>query len=563
MANVNLDALIKREDLFKAVGQLTDTLPDTKYLRIDADLRPTSHFFKSLRKADFQRVTSEWKPERVAGLIKSFINEDIIPACILWFWEGYSYIIDGGHRLSALVAWVNNDYGDGEISKIYFGADKITKEQKKIAEKTRALIDSDPTIGSFTKYDYAVNNEASVTKDEFVRAIRITSKNTIEAQWIKAKNSSEAEKAFFKINGEATPINDTEAIILKSRKKPNGIAARAIIHAGSAHKYWRGFNEETRTKIEKLAIDVNSLLFDPPLDHSTAKFPCGGDEYSDQSLEVVFAIANMINDLDDSNLKRKQLLKKEADEILPPADSNGTTTVEYLEKVKRIVSIISGTAKDSISLGLSPVIYFYSRRGRFQITALFALVSIMMDWDRERKAHSNSLTFQRFCAIRGKFEQFLVENKDFVAQTTINVGSGVKSYKRLAQLFLFIIDALIENKSQGVIISEIQVNPEFGFIKIYKAENEYEAGRNIPGKRIPKETANELVIKAYLSAKLLCPICEGHATFDSYNIDHIKPQREGGDASLTNLNLTHHYCNGNKEKILELKEEIGKRTSII
>src|SRR5436853_6993678 len=118
-AQVNLDALIKREDLFKVSDDDAglSEIPENKTFRIDADLNPhKSHTFKTLRKADFQRETSEWKPDRIVGLVKSFINGDIIPSIILWNWKGLNFIIDGGHRLSALVAWITNDYGDKEIS---------------------------------------------------------------------------------------------------------------------------------------------------------------------------------------------------------------------------------------------------------------------------------------------------------------------------------------------------------------------------------------------------------------------------------------------------------------
>ena len=48
-------------------------------------------------------------------------------------------MIDGSHRLSALSAWVNNDYGDGEISKQFYDG-VIPDEQLKLAEETRKLI---------------------------------------------------------------------------------------------------------------------------------------------------------------------------------------------------------------------------------------------------------------------------------------------------------------------------------------------------------------------------------------------------------------------------------------
>jgi hypothetical protein len=557
MASVNLDALIKREDLYKSESDATEmAFTEISYLRIDADLIPTAHFFRSLRKADFQRITSEWKPERVAGLIKSFINGDIIPACILWSWNGCSFIIDGGHRLSALIAWINNDYGDGEISKAYFG-DNIPKEQQNNARKTKDLIDNNLEIGSFKKHKLAMESHQEGQNPDYIKASNILVQRGIQVQWIKAKTSQEAEMAFFKINGEATPIDETEAIILKSRKKPNGIAARAIIHGGSAHKYWKDFKPEIQKQIEEIAIKINSLLFEPPLDTSSIRFPCAGKDYSNQSTEIVFGIVNMINGLDDINLKRKNFLKKEAGEILPEADLTGVETTKYLEKVKRVISIISGTGKEAISLGLSPLVYFYSPRGRFQITSFLSMVSIALQWDKERRENKSDV-FQKFCAIRGQFEDFLLEYKDFISQATFNIGSGIKSYKRLADLFLFIIDELLLCHSKKDILESIQKNPQFGFIKIIKSENEYEKERNKPGKRIPKESKTEIAIKTFLNARILCPICNGHATFDSYNIDHIKEKRNNGDASIQNLDIVHTYCNEEKDLINKYKMEIKK-----
>ena len=234
---VNLDALIKREDLFKIIGDDSglSEIPDTKIFRIDADLNPNkSHTFKTLRKADFQRETSEWKPERIVGLVKSFINGDIIPSLILWNWKGLNFIIDGGHRLSAIVAWIYDDYGDKEISQFYFGADNITRTQKKNAEATRILMNKE--VGSFKSFEHAFENAEQVPPEEALKARNTLVSRSIQVQWINAKTSNDAEKSFFRINGEATPIDETEAVILKSREKPNSIAARAIIHSGNALK---------------------------------------------------------------------------------------------------------------------------------------------------------------------------------------------------------------------------------------------------------------------------------------------------------------------------------------
>jgi hypothetical protein len=556
MSQVNLDALIKREDLFKVSDDDSgfNEIPDNKVYRIDADLNPRkSHTFKTLRKADFQRETSEWKPERIVGLVKSFINNDIIPSIILWNWKGLNFIIDGGHRLSALVAWITDDYGDRQYSEAYFGAENITKEQRKNADKTRKLMNKE--VGSFASLELAFENPTNFSEDIAIKARNTLVTRGIQVQWINAKTSIDAEKSFFRINGEATPIDETEAVILKSREKPNAIAARAIIHSGNAHKYWKNFATEKQIEIESIASKINDSLFEPQLDEKVIHFPMAGKEYSRQSVELVFGIVNMINDLDEININKRSIYKKEAKDIKPEKDTDGNATIKYLNKVKRVVSIISG--EDGISLGLSPLIYFYSRKGRFQITSFLAIVSIIIKWDSER-TNSNSKIFQKFSAIRERFEEFLLANKNLTTQATTNVGSGIKSYKRLADLYLFIIDNLMQNKQEAEIVELIKEEPKFGFVKIFEAENNYDETRNPPGRgKVPNQTITELAIEEYLKAKILCPICGGHYTFYSYNTDHIKDRKYSGTNEKDNLALGHIYCNEEKDLIKKLKEELN------
>lgn len=554
-AEVNLDALIKREDLFKMSDDESglNEMSDTKVLRIDADLTPgKSYFFKTLRKADFQRETSEWKPERIVGLIKSFINGDIIPSIILWNWKGLNYIIDGGHRLSALVAWISDDYGDKEISQAYFGAENITKEQKKNAADTRKLIEAE--IGGFKSYEHAFLNEGKVPQEQTQKARTILVTRSIPVQWINAHTSKDAEKSFFRINGEATPIDETEAVILKSREKPNAIAARAIIHSGNAHKYWKNFNENIQNQIESIATKINDLLFEPQLDEKTSHFPIGGKEYSKQSVELVFGIINMINNLDEINFKKKAIYKKEADEIPPAKDLTGEDTISYLKNVQRVVSILS--ANDSpISLGLAPLVYFYNNKGKFQITSFLAIIHLVYEWDKIRMSSTNDKTFQKFCAIRDRFEKFLLVNKIFTSQATINIGSGIKSYKRLSEVYLFVINEMLKGTTDEEIINMIKQNPSFGFIKLFAAADEFDETRNPPGTgKIPKQTQNQIIISKYFQIPDRCPRCGGYYTFYSYNFDHDKKRSEGGTNEIGNLELTHIYCNEERDEIKKIKD---------
>jgi hypothetical protein len=82
--------------------------------------------------------------------VRSFVDGALIPSIIMWHspLSGKVFVIDGAHRLSALMAWVNNDYGDGDISNTFF-AHQAPLEQKKLAKRTRDLIEKE--IGSFQR----------------------------------------------------------------------------------------------------------------------------------------------------------------------------------------------------------------------------------------------------------------------------------------------------------------------------------------------------------------------------------------------------------------------------
>ena len=147
-SGVNLDALIKREDytVISAEDNYSGNGDNPTRVLI-SELETNSMWSRLLRKPIFQRETANWDSIRVAELIESFANGDLIPAIILWQAKGGNvFVIDGAHRLSALIAWIGDDYGDGERSLDFF-QNRIPLEQSKTAEKTRKLIKS--LVGSY------------------------------------------------------------------------------------------------------------------------------------------------------------------------------------------------------------------------------------------------------------------------------------------------------------------------------------------------------------------------------------------------------------------------------
>src|SRR4028118_706200 len=66
-----------------------------------------------LRKPDFQRSTYYWTPVECVDLLECLLNEQVVPSVILWLSsDGYQYVLDGAHRISVLLAWLKDDWGD-------------------------------------------------------------------------------------------------------------------------------------------------------------------------------------------------------------------------------------------------------------------------------------------------------------------------------------------------------------------------------------------------------------------------------------------------------------------
>jgi hypothetical protein len=202
---VVLDALIPREDFDikdesgVAVNRniLTMSVTDLDY--------NSSFLYSAIKKPDFQRETNEWDSSKIYQLVLSFIEGELIPSVILWkSVSNHIFVIDGSHRISALAAWVNDDYGDGHISRKFFD-NEIPDEQLESAKRTRGIIDT--TIGSYVELKKIIHNPSD---DELKnKRAKSLASLAIQLQWVEG-NSQKAEESFFRINQQGTPISITE-----------------------------------------------------------------------------------------------------------------------------------------------------------------------------------------------------------------------------------------------------------------------------------------------------------------------------------------------------------------
>ena len=519
---VNLDALIRREDFTVNVDpKKTNALNQDTKMKI-VELEASSLWFKWLRKPDFQRTTAQWSPEKVAGFIESYVAGDLIPALILWQSETSGiFVIDGAHRLSALIAWVHDDYGDGALSIPFF--EMIAPEQKAAADETRRLVSS--KTGSYIE----IKHGANLVPDRARFASNLATLG-VTLQWVQG-DASRAERSFHTINTEQTPIGDLEVRLIRDRKCANAIATRALVGAGTGRYSPPSFTESVNTEIKKLASDVYKDLFVPPLETpiKTLDLPVAGRGYSAETMKLILDFVEFVNPLPAPDSKTKKRGKK-ADILAPTmdVDRDGSKTIKFLENVRNASSRIAGLRPQS--LGLHPAVYFYSATGKYQPAAFLAAVRFIQELEAINQL--NLFTKQRF-----DFEELLVKHKYLINQIVRKFGAGQRSLNGVLRLYRHVFAGVGLGKTEAAIIPTIVEEETMAFLKPIV---DFDKGTN---SEFTTERKSAVFLAQALKASLRCSECNARLHRNSINFDHVVDKKQGGLGSEDNAALTHPYCN--------------------
>jgi len=513
---VNLDAMIPRAD-FALADELGATSHEKPQQIVIRDLKSDGFMRPILRKPDFQRETNHWSPEQVVSLLECFVNGDLIPSVIVWKSPTFLFVIDGGHRLSAIRAWIEDDYGDGPISRGFFG-DAISKEQKKAADRARALVAE--KIGTWGHLEATLKNPKP--DDRELRRINTIASRAMHVQWVEG-NAEKAEASFFKINTQGTALDDIEELLLSNRRKPIAIASRAVIRAGMGHRYWSKFAAPVCDEIEDLAKKIHGTLFQPEFDTpiKTLDLPLGGSTGVRAALQVLIEFALAANR---NQAGAPTHLKEQAD------DDNGAATKECLSRSLKLASRMTGNDKGS--LGLHPAIYFYGPTGR-HLGPMFLGISVLIS---RKLVNNDSRFFEKFTAVRSRLEQVLIEHKDLIAtvlQKTIS-KLRVRTYANLIDTLVSVLDS-----DSGTKLTEADIVMHAGLTgKIITGTTAESGGK------FSDDTKSAAFIRMALKSAMKCPVCDGYLDAQkSISYDHKTERAAGGIGSEGNCQLTHPYCN--------------------
>jgi Protein of unknown function DUF262 len=509
---VVLDAMIKRTD-FATVGTAQDVGEKVDKTSID-QLVGSAMFGSMLRKPDFQRETNYWTDSQVVSFIESFANYELVPSAILWRSDAYIFVIDGGHRLSALRAWIEDDYGDGIISREFFKGE-IPKAQKKIAEKTRKAVNE--RIGSYAQLR-KIHENPSGQDQAFALRARNISIRAFTFQWVDG-DANKAESSFFKINTQGTALDKVESSLLKYRKKTVAIAARSIVRAATGHKYWSTFSENEIANIEKVSKELHNLLFTPELESpiKTLDLPLGGHKSNTDALDIMIELFLITGSKPGKNMLLSEF----------PDDPDGNLTIDLLRKTTQTMSWIAGNAPRS--LGLHPAVYYYSDRGR-HIPVLF--LGMVLFVRRAIETNRNTEVFTQFSNHRAKIEQTLVEKKGLILQALQLLQSKLR-IERVAEFLENIVKKKGEMTDQEIVAT---ISPNSTVISFGDGGS--------ASKDFQNDTKSAIAIRQSLRGAIRCAICNGYLDpIRSTSYDHILPVREGGSGSFENGAMTHPFCN--------------------
>lgn len=514
---VNLDALIPRDDVEARKPKASKGAIQVTELELGR------HFYGLLRKPLFQRETNDWGVDNVVSLIRSFRNGHLIPAVILWSADGSTFVIDGAHRLSVFVAWVNDDYGDGTLSQSFF-KHQIPKSQREAASKCRTQIKAGGLeYAELQKLTKLPNR----TPEQLAWGTNIA--QPIETQWVLG-DADVALQSFLDINQRSVEIDPTERYMIVERKAPNIVAARALVSAGRGHAYWGAFDVQHVADIEKYAKRIYDAIFEPEnaQPHTHTELQPAGMAQTANGLRLALELVSIVTGVK-SGTNRLD------------ADTDGSQTSRVLAKVWGVVKYVAGN--EPASLSLHPAVYFWGTTGNHHPSMFLAVVSFVHELVQKGE-------LAKFTLHRAKLEEILIGKGNLGKQILSRYGGWKRSLEPIKNLLWQTLDGLNAGKNETEILTGI-------------SSSTGETSRDGSDKSDSwKETRSAARIKASLASAQRCAICRARLVLSHASDDHIQRRADGGQSGQDNAQLTHHYCNhGFKEHYAQLKQPVPEIAS--
>lgn len=248
----------------------------------------------------------------------------------------------------------------------------------------------------------------------------------------------------------------------------------------------------------------------------TLDIPIGGKLYSAQTLPLILEFINITNKIK-SDFKNTLI-----------DDKDGSATIKILNTTRKTAQRINSMHPSS--LGLHPIVYFYSQEGRHKIASFLATVLFVMELEEKNKIND-------FISAREPFESILIEFDFLVQQINRKYRTSAVSYPYIKNYYFRIIELLNKGMQKDKVISEIPGDANFNYLTIHPNVDE------VSSKEFSKERKGAVYIKDAIKNAIRCKICNGYIHKNSITIDHVARKEDGGLGTIDNGQIAHPYCN--------------------
>lgn len=573
---VYLDHHIKRDNLLykpqgKPVGS-TQEQPTHLTIRDLWDVRNPRSKARLLRKPDFQRATWAWTPEDCVELLESVLHERVVPSVIMWLSpDGSQYVLDGGHRISVLLAWIKDDWGDKLASDKY--TDRIFERDSKAAARSVRDLLRRRDIGFFDDYmeaeaqygqleerlgrppQFGEIDPASLKQAEMARKWEGVNIG-FPIQWVKGDYVT-AEQSFLKINKTGRQLSEWETKLVENRSSSFARTVMSISQVNDAEHCWPirdpevTANAELQGKVSRIlkgVHDLHQLLFTPeyvtPVNRPEQ--PLLATPWTQPEL-MPFYLAEVL-----TITEGKKGRKPETDYLIK-LDRRAPTSLiinNGLKLVQNALDVLWNIHGPSPrSLGLMPLVYFYNPQGVYVRSLLYGMLYWLNHGPEERFVLNRK---RLFSAYREAFEEVLLASKNsIIYRITRRLGSGSEVTYATARYYQGLLELLIRHG--GEINSQAFKDEHEILIETLgkaRADGAEELEPESASRTYRGRMRSGVNVRDFLERFNRCEICGGRYLAGLYTqVDHIQQHSQGGKTTLSNGRNTHPFCNVERETV--------------
>lgn len=519
-----------------------------------------------LRKPDFQRATYAWSPEDCVDLLEAVMTERVVPSVILWLDPvGSQYVLDGGHRISVLLAWIQDDWGDGATVH-QLGDETLENAAKQAATEVRKLL-AERRIGSFIEHEQAIKEYNRLIGEEKVPNDHMSPSTlamancyrrwqSVEAGfpilWVRG-DYQKAEASFLAINKSGQRLSEWETSLVENRTAAFARIVMSIAYPDRARHCWpnqgvSGVDVSILNAVLDKVRTIRERLFEfpyvqpikdhrvPLLGHSSAQ-PDSGPTYVAEVLTVVEGRRGLPSDT-------KELLARgrsaNAADLLQKAD---LLTSDALQAIDNIYG------PSPRSLSLLPLVYFYNGDGMCIRSLLFGFLHWMV-FGTDTAIVNRKLLFTIY---RESFEATLIRHKgQIVNRFSRRIGSGGEVTLQLGLYFNGLLALLIKFKGS---INSTEFDAEHAeLVENYSSKkkdlDEPKAVAASRDRAFRGTTKKKIHVDLIIKGLQFCEICGGMFYPGAHTqIDHKERFRDGGQTTVDNGRVVHPFCNNNRDRI--------------